>query len=80
MLNFVYLLMLLFVRIGIGLTFVFLMLSVTACAPVQTAPDFSPCQHPLIDPSTQGGLSQGLLAYVQEVDACNARNGYEETK
>ena len=79
MLNFVYLLMLLLMRIGIGLTFVFLMLSVTACAPAPDASLFSPCQHPLIDPSTQGGTSKALLSYIEELDSCNARNGYEDT-
>ena len=67
-------------QIGAGLMCLCLLLSLTACAPVQTAPEFSPCQHPLIDPTSNGGLSLAVSAYIQEVDSCNARNGYEETK
>ena len=61
--------------IASGLIVLFLIASLTACAPVQTVPEFSPCRHPLIDPTSNGGLSRAVSSYVQEVDSCNARNG-----
>ncbi|QMP84076.1 putative Rz1 protein [Pseudomonas phage phiB1_1] len=37
--------------------------------------EFSPCQHPLVDVTSSGGLSQGLLDYSAAIDQCNALNG-----
>lgn len=48
--------------------------SMASCAAVGTAPKWNPCQHPLIDPSSQQGVEGGLLAYMREVDECNAMN------
>lgn len=77
MLNFGPVLIVLCARILSGLLLLFLLLSLTACASVGTAVPWTPCVHPEIDPTTQGGLSQAVLAYQEEVDRCNALNGAE---
>lgn len=61
-------------RIGTGLTLAFLLLSLTACAaaPVSAVR----CDHPLIDPYTQGGLTRAVNAYAEALDLCNALNGF----
>lgn len=50
-------------------------LSLTSCASVGTASLWTPCKHPPIDPTTDQGVAQGLLAYQREIDTCNALNG-----
>lgn len=52
-----------------------LILCITSCARVQTAQSWTPCRHPLIDPSSQHGVYRALLSYQEEVDTCNAING-----
>lgn len=52
-----------------------LLLSLTSCASVETAPLWTPCKHPQIDPRTDQGVAQGLLSYQREIDTCNALNG-----
>lgn len=59
------------------LTAVLLTLCITSCAAVQTAQSPVQCQHPLIDPSSDHGVYRALLAYEQEIDQCNALNGFE---
>ncbi|UAW53810.1 hypothetical protein pphageT12_59 [Pseudomonas phage pphageT12] len=58
-----------------GLIVLSLSLSVTSCASVSAVQEFSPCQHPLVDVTSSGGLSQGLLDYSAAIDQCNALNG-----
>jgi hypothetical protein len=55
-------------------------LSITSCAAVGSAPSWTPCQHPLIDPSTDHGVYRAILSYQREVDDCNALNGFEVTE
>lgn len=61
-------------RIATGLILVCLLLSLTACAaaPVSAVR----CDHPLIDPTTHGGLTRAVNAYAEAVDLCNALNGF----
>jgi len=33
------------------------------------------CVHPLVDPTTKGGLYRGLLAYHSSLELCNSLNG-----
>lgn len=54
--------------------------SMTSCARVDGVRSWTPCQHPLIDPSTQQGVERGLLSYMREVDQCNALNGVSPTQ
>ncbi len=67
-------------RMLAGLLLLPLSLSLTSCASVGTALPWSPCEHPLIDPRTDQGVAQGLLAYQREIDRCNAMNGYGEVE
>jgi hypothetical protein len=59
------------------LTALLLVLCMTSCAAVPTALSPVQCQHPLIDPSTDHGVYRALLSYEQEIDNCNALNGFE---
>lgn len=54
-----------------------LLLSLTGCAssPV-VRPQAVLCEHPEIDPWTHAGLVQGLKAYHDRVELCNALNGF----
>ncbi len=56
-----------------------LSLSLTACASVGTAPSpWIECQHPLIDPTSNEGLSDAVEAYASALDLCNALNNPKE--
>lgn len=52
-----------------------LSLSVTACAQRSAVIEPVACQHPLVDPRTNGGLVQGLLDYHAALELCNSLNG-----
>lgn len=68
-------------RILNGLTLMFLVLFMTACAAKGTAPsEGAVCLHPSIDPSTNGGISAAVQKYQEALDRCNALNAtYEAT-
>ncbi|UOL50889.1 putative Rz1 protein [Pseudomonas phage SoKa] len=55
-----------------------LMLWLTACASVSTAPTDPdvPCPHPIVSTATVGGLTRGLLDYADALDYCNALRGF----
>lgn len=66
-------------RILIGLGLVSLYLSLTACAtPRERVVLPVRCEHPLIDPTTQGGLPLAVQAYMEALNLCNTLNGYKE--
>lgn len=62
------------------LTALLLVLCMTSCAAVPSALSWTPCQHPLIDPSTDHGVYKALLSYQQEIDTCNALNGADASQ
>ncbi|MNJ09287.1 hypothetical protein D3C77_34290 [compost metagenome] len=55
----------------------FLIRFVTGCASDYAAVEFVPCQHPLVDVRSAGGLAKGLLDYADAIDTCNTLNGQE---
>ena len=58
------------------LTSLCLLLSLTACASTSPAPQEPvPCVHPVVDPSTKGGLYRALAAYYAALELCNSING-----
>jgi hypothetical protein len=62
-------------RTLIGVMLLSLMLLQTGCARVSVAHRFIPCEHPVVDVATHGGLALGLLDYADAVDTCNTLNG-----
>lgn len=64
-------------RILTGLGVTLLHLSLTACAtPPAYAAKPVQCEHPEIDPTTQGGLPLAVQAYAEALNLCNTLNGY----
>lgn len=35
------------------------------------------CEHPVVHPQTLGGLVKGISDYYDQVEICNALNGYK---
>lgn len=56
-------------------TLLCLCLFVTACAAPSVVNKPIACVHPVVDPSTRGGLYQGLLDYHAALELCNDLNG-----
>lgn len=49
-------------------------LALAGCAaPQKTVPEplLAPCEHPVVDARTQGGLAQGLVDYAAALKSCN---------
>lgn len=60
-----------------GVMLMCLSLSVTACAAPSVVLSPTPCLHPEVDASSQGGLAKGLLDYHAAVELCNSLNGVQ---
>lgn len=52
-----------------------LALSLTGCASTSAVNEPVACQHPLVDPTKNGGLAEALLLYYNALESCNAANG-----
>ena len=53
-----------------------LLLLLQGCASTPVANEPVRCEHPLVQPRTNGGLAKAVLLYSEALDQCNALNGF----